>query len=204
MLPNKGEDESTRKDGVNIGIDESRNGEPYEIYVAVFSKGPLESASQKKGKDNGRENICDITDEDWFEYIILPRVEKDILLEYRSKLACISSFVMSNLRHGRTIDTLVVDGETTHSFEEDLYKTIKTMAYPERSRDFLMPEYIVYEPRADVNYEIVNKADRVAYQLKLYHERNIGQIKDRWVDYKLNPDWGLFKQVFNSIDIIDG
>lgn len=136
-----------------------------------------------------------------FQYIILPIVEKDILLEYRSKLACISSFILSTCEKGASIDTLLIDGGTEESLQEGLYKTLSGHNSLTNTGRVLMPEDIIIQPRADVTYDLVNQADRVAYQLKLYHEENLGQIKDKWTDNKLNPNWGYFKHIFDSAGI---
>lgn len=96
------------KGEVNIGIDESRNGQPWEIYVGVCSKNKDVTRQEglKKGHKAGGEPINYILSNDDFNYIILPSVEKNILTEYRSWLACISSFLEESYIRKNTVQTL--------------------------------------------------------------------------------------------------
>ncbi len=191
----------------NIGIDESRNGQPWEVYVAVFSmkkKCMYPHSNLKKGRDSGRENVGEILKGNYFKYLILPKIEKDIMGEYRSKLACITEFLtLYQIEEEKAIRNLLIDGEIENSFDCDLERTLdvlcSTFSEPEGTNAF-MPENILVEPRADTTYKIVNQADRVAYQLKHYHEIK-GHRKDKYVDHKINPDWGYYKAVFDFVDV---
>ncbi len=138
--------------------------------------------------------------------MILPKVERDILGVYRSKLACITSFVLSYMHKQKdSLKNLIVDGLIEDSFEKDLYKTLDVFCNSNNKKNGVgkfMPKNILAEPKADVTYPIVNQADRVAYQLKHYHEIK-GHKKDKYLEHKLSPDWVLYKKMFDYVNVVN-
>lgn len=81
-----------------------------------------------------------------------------------------------------------------------MYKTLEAIVelMPPKWRPNRIQPELVLEPKADTSYNIVNQADRIAYQLKLYHEKK-GSPKDAYLEHKLSPDWKRFNELFDYI-----
>lgn len=160
----------------------------------------------KKGRETKKETVADIIKENYFEYAIVPKIEREILGEYRAKLTCISSFIFSYQKsQKKQINKLIMDGILEDTFDNDLYKTLEVLSnglFKKKNPNKIMPKNILVEPKADTIYPIVNQADRIAYSLKQYHEIK-GHKKDKYLEHKLSPDWSGYKKIFDYVGIVN-
>lgn len=170
-----------------LGIDESNyggshNGTP-EVYVAVYSEIPNDVLRQDAviGKIRNKTNNLVGTLENRTFYHILVKEKPVRITAEETKVIVFSELI----RIHDNLDTVIIDGKVSDS---TLYQIQENIASPN-------PPNIVFEPKADLHYPIVNIADRIAYILFQYYSRNKSfQENNKYSHLLLKPEMGLVLQ----------
>lgn len=136
-----------------VGMDESNHGRFPEIYVAVYSDYASDGKETKGLTKKSKGNIETILKRREFRYILFSREHGNLICDKNRFLIAACEFInyFNEEKQNKDI-TFILDGEYRASRIRDIKELLETKEKPK----------IILEPKADLKYPVVNKADLIA------------------------------------------
>ena len=152
------------------GMDESNHGHYPEIFVLVISKDIEDIAKQSKlqKKRSRAEAINLLSPDSDFRHIVISQEDRDKLSSpYNVQAVVLAEFIALYSR----LEKLIIDGRIMESVLDTAELLLPSGVVP--------PKDIVYMPDADKRFNIVNRADQIAYILFKHYTSYSGITSNR-------------------------